>query len=365
MDDLNSIDKGKLFLALLSDFSVETYSEDLKQYYNFIERYLPDYLYKYFAISEYSIRNIIHNDACFTNPNLFNDLFDSGANLSRKGAKERLYDINNVILKLKSLKKSNNEINKIYQELEESNFFNDRNYRNKLAILRQILCKEENLALIRTNHILSGIKIKTEKIYSNTGDPNTNRLLGDIADNVRVLCLSESENNTLMWAHYGQNDSGICIKYSKKNILDFLNSRDDIFILPVCYMNKTSGFEHITLEESPLELLRHFMIKKEDWRYENEWRLVKYCPNYSYNPLFYRNFVAALSAPCSFPDYYNINFIEPEAIYLGVKFDINNLNNGELKQYQTDFLSYVEHYYSKFKYLSVCEPTLGYCINSL
>lgn len=359
------IDKRNTFLELLPNFSIKSYSEDLKSYYSYLEQYLPDYLYKYCSVSEYSIHNLVNTVACFTNPNLFNDLFDSGANLSREGAKERAYDINNAILKLNAFKDSSDEISSIYKELKEQSFFNENDYRVKLKILRQVLCKTENKNIIQNNHILSNIKMKTNRIYSNTGDSGTNRLFGDITDNVRILCLSESENNTLMWAHYGQNDSGFCIKYSKKDILNFLKSRNDIFMLPIYYTKTNEINLSVPFEASPLELLKFYMFKKDDWKYENEWRLIQYCPNYDYNPFFYENFVAALSAPCNVSDYNNINFITPEAVYLGVRFDIHQFEQKELRKYKNSFLAYIAHNYSKVKQLSICNSILGYYINSL
>lgn len=365
MKNQNIIDKGMLFSELIKNFSIDSYETDLNLYYQFLEQYLPDYLYKYLSVSKYSITALINNTACFSNPNLFNDLFDSGANLSKTGAKERFNDINNAILKIKAFYKSNADVKFIYNELERNNFFYEHNYRTKHKLLREVLYKKENENIIRNNYILTEIKLKANQIYSNTGDPNTNRLFGDVTDNVRILCLSESENNSLMWAHYGQNDSGICLKYSKQNILEFLRSRKDIFMLPICYMKTKSSFDTVSLELSPLQLLSFFMFKKEDWKYEYEWRLVKYCPNYEYNPFFYKNFVAALFAPCSIPDHYDMDFIEPTAIYLGVKFDINSFEHEELKKYQENFLSYVAHNYSKIRTLSVCDATLGYYVNNL
>lgn len=361
----NIIDKGKLFSELTKNFSIDSYETDLNLYYQFLEQYLPDYLYKYLSVSKYSITALVNNTACFSNPNLFNDLFDSGANLSKKGLKERTNDINNATLKIKALYKTSTEIKFIYNELEQNKFFDEKDYRTKHQLLRQVLCNKENENIIRYNNILSEIRFKMNQIYSNTGDQNTNRLFGDITDNVRILCLSESENNSLMWAHYGQNDTGICLKYSKQKILKFLKSRKDIFMLPICYMNTNFSFDEISLELSPLQLLNFFMFKKKDWKYEYEWRLVKYCPNYEYNSHFHQNFVDALFVPCTIPDHYDMDFIEPTAIYLGVKFDINSFENEELKKYQENFLSYVAHNYSKIRTLSVCDATLGYYVNNL
>lgn len=365
MDTQKHIESGSVFLDLISNFSIKTFPTDLSLYYSFLEQYLPQYLYKYCSVSEYSIQNLVNSVACFTNPNLFNDLFDSGANLSREGAKKRTYDINNAILKLNAFRDSSDDIASIYKELKKQSFFNENNYSVKLRILRQVLCKTENENLIRNNHILSNIKTKTNKIYSNTGDSGTNRSFRDITDNVRILCLSESENNTLMWAHYGQNDSGFCIKYSKGDILNFLKSRNDIFMLPIYYTKKKGDRLTVPFEATPLELLKFYMFKKDDWKYENEWRLVQYCPNYDYNPFFYGNFVAALSAPCNISDYNNINFIPPEEIYLGVRFDIHQFEQKALRKYKKSFLAYIAHNYSKVKQLSICNPILGYYINSL
>lgn len=94
-----------------------------------------------------------------------------------------------------------------------------------------------------------------------------------LKENTSLICLTEDRNNNPMWAHYGDNHKGICIKYDFKNCCDFFKE----YCFPVWYDNSSiidnfqiNKYKHVlqTLSFKP------FMKKSKDWRCEKEWRII-------------------------------------------------------------------------------------------
>lgn len=98
----------------------------------------------------------------------------------------------------------------------------------------------------------------------------------------RVLCLTESHDNVVMWSHYADEHRGVAFKFRR------LEDRDHSFCAaqpvqyttdPVYFAEATEYVQHLLgireldLPERvwPLTLQKH-----EDWRYEREWRVRMY-----------------------------------------------------------------------------------------
>ena len=105
---------------------------------------------------------------------------------------------------------------------------------------------------------------------------------------IAVSCFSASGwNNQLMWAHYANSYSGICIEYDFNLMKDFIG-----FMYPVKY-SKTrpvislnelgiAGFDPIS-EKKIIEkdvdiytIMKYLYVKNDCWQYEKEWRLLKH-----------------------------------------------------------------------------------------
>lgn len=134
------------------------------------------------------------------------------------------------------------------------------------------------------------IILKDPHTFNDPIDPPT-KILGDdnilnkITHNFRITCFTTDPYNILMWAHYANKHKGVCIAYDVKEIINDL----DIAFKKVIYNTK------ITLDEDkeignlfnmqnmlknystdsmyPLDL---FFTKHELWKYENEYKLIKY-----------------------------------------------------------------------------------------
>ena len=82
---------------------------------------------------------------------------------------------------------------------------------------------------------------------------------------IGVLCLSASDRVPLMWAHYAESNSGVC--------LGFDSSMQPLArALPVQYSN-TRPIVDLTVDTYKSELVKTLYSKSDDWCYEQEWRL--------------------------------------------------------------------------------------------
>jgi Protein of unknown function (DUF2971) len=91
--------------------------------------------------------------------------------------------------------------------------------------------------------------------------------------NSGVVCLSEVNDAILMWSHYGQNHTGICIEFERKadNPLG-----DPEICTPVQYSSKypVIDFGKMLLSRDGQTLNLMMRYKADCWASEKEWRLI-------------------------------------------------------------------------------------------
>jgi len=221
-------------------------------------------LYKYSSISCYTYDNIENNHLVANRPENFNDLFDSTIHK------------NTYSSRMKKLE-------------EQKKYGKMLGYDNLLE-----------------NVDYSYIKKNSEKIdrYGMTY----------LRQDLFISCLSETNNNNLMWSHYANENKGICIEYDfsdfKKNII--------MFTYPVIYVDSPIDVIELLENEKNVELaiLVSSICKHRDWMYENEWRVIFYIPFSNKNK--------------KSKDILKFNVPDVKKIYLGKKFE-NSLNS-ETKQ---------------------------------
>ena len=86
-------------------------------------------------------------------------------------------------------------------------------------------------------------------------------------DRIGVLCLTSKWDNALMWSHYGNHHSGICIGM-RTNIGIFKTS------MKVVYADELPIIEAPAVIEKEL-YDKVFLTKARCWAYEEEWRIIK------------------------------------------------------------------------------------------
>lgn len=90
-----------------------------------------------------------------------------------------------------------------------------------------------------------------------------------------ISCLSESDDSLLMWAHYANNHSGMCVEYELLEISRQLGFSP----VPVIYSNEKSILRSInqeTIDEDTMSaLIESITSKSPEWSYEREWRIIQ------------------------------------------------------------------------------------------
>lgn len=90
-----------------------------------------------------------------------------------------------------------------------------------------------------------------------------------------ISCLSESDDSLLMWAHYANNHSGMCVEYELLEI----NKQLGFSPVPVIYSNERSIFHTINQDTIEAETMSVFIesltSKSLEWSYEKEWRIIR------------------------------------------------------------------------------------------
>lgn len=107
-------------------------------------------------------------------------------------------------------------------------------------------------------------------------------LLNDVV-NRGISCFTENGLSPLMWAHYTNAYNGFVIKikpnFSFRKTPQFYSAK----LLSVIYSN----YPNSVPQNAPFANQYQLIIKLNDWKYENEWRLIVDKNHSDFNKLFY------------------------------------------------------------------------------
>lgn len=217
-------------------------------------------------------------------------------------------------LKLYILQLFQNRNNAIVNEFIGFRFYNIDNGDVLDHLIQQIRTNSLYISSINFNDVIDpllSVYINKKK-RGNRQNRRWFKLLSEAMDGMRVSCFCpekmhfnrthiNSIENHLMWAHYANKHSGLCIKYRiKPEAINKYNQPDSFcFLAKVQYSNKNIKLQDITLDDA---LVQKSLI----WEYENEYRLI-----------YFSTLENKESTIC-------INDIIPEAIYLGAKISDSN-----------------------------------------
>ena len=187
-------------------------------------------LYKYLKPDKNTLKVIKSNKFCFSKPRTFNDPFDGFISLPKESSfEETLKHIN--------------------ANTKHGNPYGDSEYRDLL------------IEYIKDNDLKSLINT----IYLNDEYSYIENALSDVG----VLCLSGEELNPLMWSHYAEGHSGICIGIE----IDDLQSHDDFIFTKINYTDERPIINTNKLED-PDNIQKILGTKHLNWQYENEYRVI-------------------------------------------------------------------------------------------
>jgi hypothetical protein len=89
---------------------------------------------------------------------------------------------------------------------------------------------------------------------------------------IGICCFSDTYDNELMWSHYADNYSGICVGYAPQRLIDGLPQ--DAHLVRVAYGLKPPDVnwkDSVEPSKAAIKVLSH---KKASWLYEREWRVL-------------------------------------------------------------------------------------------
>lgn len=201
----------------------------------------------------------------WSSPLLFNDPFDCAFSLAPK------FDIDAVKAK------QSRRMAVLLTQLEEPTFDPTNRFAMQMRLLRKV-CKGLPLQEVETE-----LKSDFESLFSDFHQRR--RLTDDLwkheYNDLRVFCVSETNNNLLMWSHYADCHKGVVLQLECIKDLDvpLLEAK------PVCYSDDAPSMAteeqwlDFTLGLTPLPdgktVWENLVLTKAtDWRYEREWRVI-------------------------------------------------------------------------------------------
>ncbi|MBP3809919.1 MAG: DUF2971 domain-containing protein [Clostridiales bacterium] len=185
----------------------------------------PD-LYRYMKISEYAVNDITNNRITVTSVKEYNDMFDCGMCI-----------------------------------------YSDEEQLSKLV--------EDDLEELRKYGIETNSLKESSRTYFETEADLKQRTIDYMG--AHLCCFSPVDSSVLMWAHYGDSNRGICVKYDFSGEINPLN----LYTFPVAYRDKPINVSSLLYKKDTdypysieLAVMVSILCKSLDWKYENEWRFI-------------------------------------------------------------------------------------------
>lgn len=194
----------------------------------------PAKFYKYRQLigdsAKYLERTICHNEIYFAAPETFNDPFDCHPDFSHEGTNEEL------IVR--------------YMDIA-------RRHLQPMSEAELLLDAQEMLA---------------DPMRNPRFQPASNAIQDEHARHLRssigILCLSAVRDDILMWSHYADFHRGVCLEFDGATKLMMR-------AIPVSY-SQDRPMIHVNRDSSDTALEKSLLTKADQWRYEHEWRLLRY-----------------------------------------------------------------------------------------
>jgi len=245
---------------------------DFDLYINILKDILPKYVYRYCEHNNQNIDLIINNQISLSNPQSFNDPFDSLSYTIDPQIRSHKKVFDYMIRDL--FANSNDKVVKeLLDNILEQNILSQNiSYNEKYAILKK---ERDRIEKKYTEIEIISVYNSTSLLYRFYGF--SNKLITDFVSDSAVACFSENRNNFLMWAHYGKGHSGFCIEYSTEDIINRIHKNRLFFFVPVIYDHEIYSDSSYPISGKTMAYLWNlpqFMFKHPMWEYENEWRTV-------------------------------------------------------------------------------------------
>lgn len=295
-----------------SDENEKNFSRIIMKNPNLINRknkYLPNYLFKYYSPSSNNIIDLQNQKLWLADPKSFNDPFDSNIGYDKEEFEKRalikFIDEKGFVDELKKMTGFTlNDKNRIENSYTSENYNYKADQENFFDVKCEVLdSKSEKLQDDATQHINELLKDLDNKI----------KYIKNI--NIRVACFSrldkydEFYKKIAMWSHYADNHKGFCVEYDLSSLhainhlqlanyefyehkKAYIDERNKFIIkaglfpieytsrrvnIPVTKLNKvklnSSGDLKYNTNIDEL-IYKTLVVKSSNWSYEKEWRII-------------------------------------------------------------------------------------------
>ena len=191
-------------------------------------------IYKYLPFSDVSLNVLTEGTIKFTKPSKFNDPFDCSPDHESHNVEEFINSRPDLIEKIAKVKKISSE----------------RLSRKKPAMIK---------------------RLKTAIKNGEFGQP--------ASDNIGICSLTRDPLNLLMWAHYSKNHTGFVVEFDIP-LESFDPIRKDVkffeWLIPQEVHYQAPKPMVSFFDDKDTKLKKQFLIKGEDWKYEQEERVIDY-----------------------------------------------------------------------------------------
>jgi hypothetical protein len=138
--------------------------------------------------------------------------------------------------------------------------------------------KEKELEQQSYEHFIGGL------LSVSNGPSASPDLFSFFRNKVGVSCFATNPSSVVMWSHYANEHTGICVEFSRSTML--LSAKFLELLHPVRYTEKfweafrllwtpPEYFHQVPMDVLPILAACH---KSKEWEYEHEWRLVSLDP---------------------------------------------------------------------------------------
>jgi hypothetical protein len=122
------------------------------------------------------------------------------------------------------------------------------------------------------NDPMEGLSRKSLMFKKNDVDTKRFKKIVDRKEKIGICSLSDSFNNEVMWAHYAEDYSGICVGYRTRSLLKGLD--DKCALVRIQYVDRSPQLTGADAKNVSLAARKILAFKKGRWEYEREWRLL-------------------------------------------------------------------------------------------
>lgn len=255
-------------------------------------------LYKYYSLAnEYTVSNIENDILYYNKPAFFNDPLDCywGNN-----PEEILCALLTVLLIDPALKWPKEIIDIFYDMI----YHNPISYSSQVIIANHVhkICQEKNLIINHKDLFSCDTKIRAKNLIKllvqDKADENFIQYVFNYAYNSEqqnnmweainqvfsITCFANSFDNILMWSHYANKHTGICVEYDFTSLPLTCNIIKTLFpveytakrqCLPILISyNDKNKLKINDLNPTTFQIVKNLITKSDIWSYEKEWRSI-------------------------------------------------------------------------------------------